>query len=89
MCTMIIEKVGIEGSAKGPAGWFTVDRAYVAYDHPVHVDLEHALNLDFVDETAGPSARVAVELTRDAARRLAEQILTTLDAADHYEAGVR
>jgi hypothetical protein len=54
----------------------------VSYDHPEALALEHAFNIDFVNEAAGPGARVAVELTRDSARALAESILRTLDASE-------
>jgi hypothetical protein len=86
MCTTINTRVAIEASAKGANGWFAADHAYVGYDHPFHIDLEHAVSLDLVDERGGPGARLAVELSRDAARALAEQILVTLDEADRYEA---
>jgi len=85
MCTMIADRVAVSGSAKGPQGWFEVNRAYVGYDHPVHAPLEHALSLDFVNDEASPGMRVAVELTRESARALAEHLLRTLDAADAYE----
>ena len=85
MCTTIVERVAFAGSGKGPNGWFGLRQLYVGYDHPVHVDLEHAVLLDFVDEDHD-GARVAVELPRDAARELANRILATLDAADTYEA---
>ena len=62
MCTMIVKQVEIEGSGKGTTGWFAVHQANVSYDHPFHTPLEHALNIDFVDEALGPGARVAVEL---------------------------
>lgn len=82
MCTMITEQVEIEGSGKGRAGWFTLRQANVSYDHPFHAPLEHALNLDFVNEEQGPGARVAVELSADAARALVATILTVLDEAE-------
>ncbi len=85
MCTTIAQKTGISGSGKGAKGWFPLNQAYVSYDHPVHAQLEHALNIDFVNESIGIGARVAVELTRDSARTLAQSILTTLDEADRYE----
>jgi Family of unknown function (DUF6295) len=86
VCTTIGRRVAVSGSGKGSRGWFPVDRAYLGYDHPFHADAEHALNIDFVNEAAGPDARVAVELTRETARELALKILTTLDEADAYEA---
>lgn len=84
MCTMIADRTTIAGSGKGPAGWFELAQLYVSYDHPYHVQLEHALNLDFVNEATGN--RVAVELPLDAARQLAEAILATVDRAEAYEA---
>ncbi len=77
MCTMITEKALISGSGKGATGWFTLDHAYVSYDHPYHAPLEHALNIDFVNESQGPGARVAVELTRESA----EQLVVAIQAA--------
>ena len=81
MCTYLTEKVSIAGSGKGPAGWFSVTDASVYFDHPVHAPAEHTLNIDFLDPDAGPSARVAVELTADSARALVKAIQTILDAA--------
>ena len=79
MCTYLTEKVSITGSGKGPSGWFTVTDASVYFDHPVHAPAEHTLNIDFRNPEAGPGARVAVELTAQTARELAEAILRTLD----------
>lgn len=85
MCTTISAKAGIAGSGKGVSGWFELDHVYVGYDHPYHAPLDHALSIDFVNEAAGPGARVAVELDRESARTLAQQILATLELADAYE----
>ena len=85
MCTTIAGKTPVSGSGKGPQGWFALDHAYVGYDHPYHAPYEHALSLDFVNEAAGPSARVAVELSRESARDLADRILEALAQADAYE----
>jgi hypothetical protein len=78
---MIIEKVKIDGSGKGTSGWFKLEQANVSYDHPFDAPMEHALNIDFVNEAQGPSARVAVELSEQAARELVQTILTVLDQA--------
>src|SRR5215831_14683509 len=80
MCTYLTEKVSVSGSGKGPAGWFRLTDASVYFDHPVHSQAEHTLNIDFLDPGAGPSARVAVELTAESARALAKAIQATLDA---------
>jgi hypothetical protein len=82
MCTMIVEKVNIDGSARGAGGWFKLEKANVSFDHPFHAPLEHALNIDFVNEAQGPSARVAVELSEQAARELVRTILAVLDQAE-------
>jgi hypothetical protein len=82
MCTMIVQQIGIEGSGKGPGGWFVVHQANVSYDHPYHAPLEHALNIDFVDEAQGPGARIAVELDAESARRLVDAIEAVLARAE-------
>lgn len=82
MCTMIVEKIKVDGSGKGTSGWFQLEVANVSYDHPFNAPLEHALNIDFVNESMGPSARVAVELSEQAARELVKTILAVLDKAE-------
>ena len=82
MCTMIVEKVKVDGSGKGTSGWFTLEQANVSYDHPFNAPLEHALNIDFVSESQGLDARVAVELSEQAARNLVRTILDVLDQAE-------
>ena len=81
MCTMIAEKIPVKGSGKGREGWFKLDRAYVSFDHPFDAPYDHALNIDFVNEAAGPGARVAVELSPEAALRLVESIKAVLEQA--------
>ena len=80
MCTYLTEKVAVAGSAKGPAGWFRVTDATVYFDHPVHAQAEHTLNIDFLRPGDGPAARVAVELTPESARALVKAIQATLDS---------
>ncbi len=82
MCTMIAEKIKVDGSGKGKDGWFTIDQANVSFDHPFDAPFEHALNLDFVNESLGASARVAVELSAPAARELVRSILAVLGEAE-------
>jgi hypothetical protein len=85
MCTTISTRAEVSGSAKGPHGWFHFEHVQVGYDHPTHVSEEHAVLLDVVDGSRGVE-RVAVELSREAARELAHRLLRTLEAADDYEA---
>ncbi len=79
MCTMIAEKAAITGSGKGTPGWIRVNQVNVSYDHPSHMTLEHALNIDFVDESQGLGARIAVELTPQSALQLVDLITIALD----------
>ena len=79
MCTMITEQAAVVGSGKGTPGWIQVDRVNVSYDHPAHMTIEHTLNIDFVKETGSLSDRVAVELTRESARRLVDLIGVALE----------
>jgi hypothetical protein len=81
MCTYLTENVAVTGSGKGPDGWFGLSEATVYFDHPVHAQAEHTLNIDFINPGRGASARVAVELTAESARALAKAIESALDSA--------
>ena len=81
MCTYLTEKLDVEGSGKGTAGWFALSEATVYLDHPQHAPAEHTLNIDFLNPQQGPSARVAVELTARSARALAAAIESALASA--------
>ena len=70
MCSYIVEKAKLLGSAKGPSGWMRIDTANVYYDHPVHAPLDHALGIDFISEADGGRERVAVELSAASARAI-------------------
>ncbi len=82
MCTMIVQQVPMEGSGKGKDGWFAVQQANVSYDHPFNAPMDHALNIDFVNEAQGVGARVAVELSVDSAKKLVETIMAVLAEAE-------
>jgi hypothetical protein len=73
MCSYIVEKAKLLGSAKGPSGWMRIDTANVYYDHPFHAPLDHALGIDFINEAEGGRERVAVELSAQSARDLVEK----------------
>jgi hypothetical protein len=81
MCTMIANQIKVEGSGKGASGWFALGEADVSYDHPFDAPFEHALNIDFVNESLGPGARVAVELSVESARALVDAIQAVLTQA--------
>jgi len=84
MCTYHTEHVELAGSGKGPEGWFSLNKASVYYDHPVHAPGEHTVNVDFLNTSLGPAARVAVELDPTCARELARAILAAADLAAAY-----
>jgi hypothetical protein len=82
VCTYQTTSLPVQGSGKGAAGgWFAVTDATVYFDHPVHAAADHTLNVDLRNPARGPGYRVALELDPGSARRLAEAILESLDAA--------
>jgi hypothetical protein len=82
MCTMIAQRVEIEGSGKAGSGWFKVDQASVSYDHPFEMPLEYTLNLDFTDQAGEPGKRVAVEMDWNSAKKLVETIQAVMRQAE-------
>jgi hypothetical protein len=73
MCTYNTEHASITGSGKGRTGWMALTEATVYFDHPVHAQAEHTLNIDLTG--AGPAGdRIAVELTATSARELVAAI---------------
>jgi Family of unknown function (DUF6295) len=81
MCTYLTEKIEIQGSGKGAQGYFPLTHAMVYVDHPQHAQFEHTVNIDFLNPGQGPSSRVAVELTEEAALALIDAIKATLASA--------
>ena len=90
MCTSIVEIVEADGAGKGEDGeWFKLTHSVVSYDHPHHALLEEAITIDFVNRGLGPEARVAVELTLEAAKALSGALERAIAAAEIEEAGRR
>lgn len=87
MCSYIVEKLAVFGSAKGGDEWRRIDTAHVYFDHPYDAPLDHALSVDFLNHAAGSRDRVAIELSAQSARDLAHAILAALDrgAKEHGE----
>ena len=85
MCTSIVEIVGADGAGKGDEGWFKLTHSVVSYDHPHHALLEEAITIDCVNSAMGPSARVAVELTLEAAKALSGALVKAIEAAEIEE----
>jgi hypothetical protein len=82
MCSYIVRKAALTGSAKGPKGWMRIDTANVYFDHPYHAPLDHALGIDFINAADGGHERVAVELSAQSARALVAQILAALESGE-------
>jgi hypothetical protein len=76
VCSLVTIRVPVEGSAKGSRGWVSVGQATVYLDHPTHAPFVEALNVDFTNDD--PSARVAIELSVESARRLVTALETAL-----------
>jgi len=79
VCTYQTDTLSLEGSAKTPEGWTAMTNATVYFDHPVHYPSGHALLIDVLNPAKGPAARVALELSPESARALANAILHSLD----------
>jgi hypothetical protein len=86
MCSNVVHRADVAGSAKGAAGWFSLAQANITYSCPSHLQLEHSVNIDFVDTPGVTDRRVAVELTIASARELAEALLAAVADATRYEA---
>jgi hypothetical protein len=82
MCSYIVEKAPLVGSAKGRKGWMRIDTANVYFDHPYYSTLDHVLAIDFTNEGEGGRDRVAIELSADSARALVERILAALASGE-------
>jgi hypothetical protein len=80
MCSYVVEKTALSGSAKAAGTWTPITNAVVAVDHPYHATLDHALIVDFVNAGRPVSERVALELSVASARDLIACMQTALDA---------
>jgi hypothetical protein len=81
LCTYLTEQIELDGSGKGASGYFGLTNAMVYVDHPQHAPYEHTVNIDFMNPGLGPSARIAVELTEEAALALVGAIQRAIASA--------
>ncbi|HEY7300149.1 MAG TPA: DUF6295 family protein [Xanthobacteraceae bacterium] len=86
MCSYIVEKTSVVGSAKGRNGWMKIDTANVYFDHPYHAQLDHALAIDFINAADGGRERVAIELSAESARMLVDAIRAALESGEKEHA---
>jgi hypothetical protein len=85
VCTTISDQATITGSGKDGQGWFPIERACLGYDHPSHAPLEHAILIDLMGGSTGAARRLAVELSLESARKLADVLAGTIAQAEAYE----
>ena len=82
MCTNIVAKTAVTGSAKNGDGWARIDEAIVGYDHATHAWVEHTLRLDFWDTRRPDADHVAVELDLASGRELLRRLQEVIGAAE-------
>ena len=87
MCTSIVEIAAADGTGRSGEEWFDLTHAVVSYDHPHHALFEDAILIDFVNPALGPGARVAVEISLDAAKAFSAALARAIAAADEVEGG--
>ena len=77
----------MEGSAKGPDGWFKLAQANVYYDHPYDAPMDHALVIDFVkDPDPSSSPLLALRLLREVGHRYRpDLVVLALDMTDFHD----
>ncbi len=78
MCTYVTEQAHADGSGKGSTGWFPLSTMTVYFDHPVHAQADHTMNIDFANPDRGASSRVAVELSAQTAVELVRAVAQVL-----------
>jgi hypothetical protein len=80
MCSYVVEKTAVVGSAKAAGTWTPITTAVVAVDHPFHAPVDHALIVDFTNAGRPVNERVALELSVTSARELIACMQAALDA---------
>lgn len=78
MCIDFSDATDVVGAGHANGESIGLARAVVSFTHPIELDLEHALCIDFRAGTGDPSQRIAVELDAASARELAYSILGAL-----------
>ena len=83
MCSYIVEKAALIGTAKGPtaAGCGSTPPTSIT-TIPIDAPLDHALCIDFICEADGGRERVAIEISRESALELIERIKAALASGD-------
>ena len=81
MCTGLVQKAKVTGAGKSAEGWFKLEEVSVTYDCSYHTSMPQGVNIDFLNEGEGPSARVAVELSPTSAMELVRVIMGSLQSA--------
>ena len=85
MCTMIAERASIQGSGKTEKAWISIDSCDIYYDHPDHVDSEHAITLSFSNQLNPINSRISLEITPESAIEIIKKIKAALSKGDSLE----
>ena len=80
MCSYVVEKTAVTGSAKAAGTWSPIRYRRRVGRPPLPCDLDHALMLDFINAGRPVSERVALELSVPSARELIACMQAALDA---------
>lgn len=81
MCIDYSDVTNVVGAGHANGESIGLARAVVSFTHPIELELEHALCIDFRAGNGDPSERIAVELDTGSARELAYAILGALQTA--------
>ena len=81
MCLDYSDATDVVGAGHANGESIGLARAVVSFTHPMELELEHALCIDFRAGNGDPSERIAVELDTGSARELAYAILGALQTA--------
>jgi hypothetical protein len=88
MCTYLTDQVPESGSGKGATGWLPLTTVTTYFDHPVHAEYEHTMNVDFANPSRGASSRVALELCTESAVALIHSMARVLADVPTHISGV-
>jgi hypothetical protein len=80
MCNDVTLKADVEGTGHAKDEQMALGSAVVSFVHPLELQAEHAVCIDFRGSSGEPADRIAVELSLTSARRLAELVIEALDA---------
>ena len=81
-----VTKVSLVGSGKSQVGWFRLEDAQVYHVHFYKASVNEGVVVDVLNVRGGGGVHVSLELDNDSARKLAQAILSTVDALEAKQA---